>query len=74
MWEVKMAEKRHIVNSARCKACGLCVYFCPKEALALGSEFNEMGYNFVHVDDDKCVKCGTCQTICPDVAIKVVEG
>lgn len=65
------AEKQLTINSGRCKACGLCVHFCPKEALALGDAFNEMGYNYVHVDDEKCVKCGTCQTICPDVAMKV---
>jgi len=68
-----MAEKRLVINNARCKACGLCIYFCPKEAIVLCDEFNEMGYNFVDVDDDKCVKCGTCQTICPDVVPKVVE-
>lgn len=64
-------EKTLHINSARCKACGLCIYFCPKEALSLGSEFNDMGYNFVRSDNEKCVKCGTCRTICPDVVFTI---
>ncbi len=65
-------EKTLRINSARCKACGLCIHFCPKEALSLGDEFNEMGYNYILSDDDKCVKCGTCKTICPDVVFTII--
>lgn len=64
-------DKTLIINSARCKACSLCIHFCPKEALTLGNEFNDMGYNFVCSDDEKCVKCGTCRTICPDVVFTI---
>jgi len=67
------AKKTLVISSGRCKACGLCIHFCPKGALSLGGEFNEMGYNFVTSDGEKCVKCGTCQTMCPDVALKVKE-
>lgn len=66
-------NKTLVINDARCKACGLCIHFCPKSALSLGETFNESGYNFVNCDKEKCVKCGTCQTICPDVALQVKE-
>lgn len=68
------ANKILTINTARCKACGLCIFFCPKEALSLGGDLNDMGYNFVVSDSEKCVKCGTCQTICPDVALRVKEA
>jgi 2-oxoglutarate ferredoxin oxidoreductase subunit delta len=70
---MKNDNKTLVINQVRCKACGLCIHFCPKSALSLGEEFNEMGYNFVRSDGEKCVRCGTCQTICPDVALKVKE-
>ncbi|SDO88918.1 4Fe-4S binding protein [Desulforhopalus singaporensis] len=66
-------NKTLVINSARCKACGLCIHFCPKKALSLCGEFNDMGYNFVQSDQELCVKCNTCGTICPDVVLKVVE-
>lgn len=69
-----MIDKTLLIHGNRCKACGVCIHFCPKKALSLGDEFNEMGYNFVRSDDELCVKCGTCRTICPDVVFTVKEG
>ena len=54
----------------RCKACGLCVEFCPSHALALSSAFNAKGYhppNLVH--PEKCSGCDLCGMYCPDFAI-----
>ncbi len=60
------------INAERCKACGLCIHFCPKNALAQGDENNAMGYYVVRLEDDsRCNKCGLCQIICPDVAVTV---
>lgn len=67
-------DKTLAINGARCKACGLCIHFCPKDALSFSNGFNEMGYNFVESDPELCVKCGTCATICPDVVLRVVEA
>ena len=49
-----------------CKACGICVAFCPTDVL----EKDEAGYPFVK-DIDKCIQCGWCEIRCPDFAITV---
>lgn len=56
-------EKIHI-HKSWCKACNICVEFCPTKALAL----DEYGYPYM-VDVDKCNLCGICEAICPDFAI-----
>ena len=54
----------------RCKGCGFCVEFCPKDVLALSEEFNQKGYHPPEVvDADGCVNCHLCEMICPDFAI-----
>ncbi|WP_243545677.1 4Fe-4S binding protein [Pseudodesulfovibrio tunisiensis] len=68
-----MAEKHHVIDTRRCKACGLCVDNCPKGVLAIGEKINGQGYNYVvRANPDKCVLCDICGTICPDMAIGVV--
>jgi len=53
-----------------CKRCGICVGFCPKEAL----ERDEAGYPRWR-DEKACVLCRLCELRCPDFAIEVVgEG
>jgi 2-oxoglutarate ferredoxin oxidoreductase subunit delta len=61
----------HIVKD-RCKGCGFCVEYCPKDVLELSDEFNIKGYHppFVRNEDD-CIYCQLCETICPDFAIYV---
>lgn len=70
-----MADKHHVIDARRCKACGLCVEKCPKEVLAIGKEINGQGYNYViQANPEKCVLCDICGTVCPDMAIGVVVG
>ncbi|UCD70931.1 MAG: 4Fe-4S binding protein [Syntrophobacterales bacterium] len=54
------------IFKAWCKACGICVAFCPKGVLAIDEE----GYPFVE-DLDSCTGCGWCEIRCPDFAITV---
>jgi 2-oxoglutarate ferredoxin oxidoreductase subunit delta len=59
----------HIVVD-RCKGCGFCVEYCPKDVLAMSEEFNRKGYHPPKVvKPEECVNCNLCGMICPDFAI-----
>ncbi len=71
--EPKMAEQKKKkeppkidIYKAWCKACGICVAFCPTGVLAR----DEAGNPYVK-DIDKCTNCGWCEIRCPDFAITV---
>ncbi len=53
-----------IINTLWCKGCGICVAFCPKNALSLVNEKAEH-------DMEKCIVCGMCELYCPDLAVSV---
>ena len=54
------------VYNSWCKRCGICVAFCPTEALAQ----DEFGAVYVK-DPDRCTGCQLCELRCPDFAIQV---
>lgn len=59
----------HIIKE-RCKGCGFCIEYCPRDVLELSEEFNSKGYHFpVTVNEDACVSCGLCDLLCPEFAI-----
>ncbi len=62
----KKEEARIDIFKAWCKACGICVAFCPTGALAK----DEAGNPYVK-DAEKCIGCGWCEIRCPDFAITV---
>jgi 2-oxoglutarate ferredoxin oxidoreductase subunit delta len=69
MAEIKKKKKetpKIDIFKAWCKACGICVAFCPTSALAK----DEAGNPYVK-DIDKCINCGWCEIRCPDFAITV---
>jgi len=58
----------------RCKGCGFCIEFCPRDVLAESKEFNSKGYHPPEIADiDSCVYCQLCELICPEFAIYVIE-
>ena len=59
----------HIIVD-RCKGCGFCVEYCPKDVLVLSDDFNRKGYHPPKViKSGECVNCHLCEMICPDFAI-----
>ena len=59
----------HIIVD-RCKGCGFCVEYCPKDVLELSEKFNRKGYHPpIVVQSGECVNCDLCEMICPDFAI-----
>ncbi len=64
----KKAAPKVDIYKAWCKACGICVAFCPTGSLAR----DEAGYPYVKYPD-KCTNCGWCEIRCPDFAITVQQ-
>jgi len=62
----KEEEVKIDIYKAWCKACGICVAFCPTGVLAK----DEAGYPYVK-EIEKCINCGWCEIRCPDFAITV---
>jgi 2-oxoglutarate ferredoxin oxidoreductase subunit delta len=58
----------------RCKGCGYCIAFCPKQVLEVASKFNAKGYHPPKaIRPDDCVNCHYCEIICPEFAIYSLE-
>ena len=59
----------HILKN-RCKGCGFCVEYCPRDVLEVSEEFNTKGYHPPRVKNpENCLDCGLCQMLCPEFAI-----
>ncbi|MDO9528468.1 MAG: ferredoxin family protein [Syntrophales bacterium] len=66
--------KVHILED-RCKGCGYCIEFCPRQVLKVSSRFNKKGYHPPVVKKaDACVNCHYCEIICPEFAIYSVKA
>ncbi|MDD4171402.1 MAG: 4Fe-4S binding protein [Syntrophomonas sp.] len=68
-----MAKGRVRFYVEECKACELCVHFCPKDVLGLDMDrINAQGYHPVtDLLPDSCTGCGICALMCPDLVIEV---
>jgi len=68
-----MAKGKVRFYSDECKACGLCIHFCPKDVLGLAMDrINVLGYHPVtDLLPDNCTGCGICALMCPDLVIEV---
>lgn len=54
-----------------CTGCGACVSVCPVRALALS--YNDEGFYYPELDEDKCIRCGMCEKICHSINVKVPQ-
>ena len=61
-----------LVNTERCKGCGVCAVNCPRTVLELGKKVNSRGYYYAcMVNPEACTGCTNCAITCPDGAITV---
>jgi len=68
--EVKIPQGEVHLIQDRCKGCGFCVEYCPRDVLEVSEEFNTKGYHPPRVKNpENCVNCGLCQILCPEFAI-----
>ncbi len=62
------------VNTARCKACDICVDACPAGVLSMKADASStLGAMIEIVAPESCIGCNECELSCPDFAIYVAE-
>ena len=62
------------VVSERCKSCGYCVKFCPKNVLEIGTKVNSKGYEYVTPKNiQNCIGCCICGRMCPEGALEIYK-
>ena len=62
-----------VIDSDRCKSCGICVEHCSRKALSISGMTGKTGYAPVIVDADKCTGCGICYLMCPDTVFEILD-
>ena len=68
--EIDVTRGKVYILEERCKGCGYCIEYCPRQMLVFSSRFNEKGYHPPDIiDTDQCVNCHYCEIICPEFAI-----
>ena len=62
------------IDTARCKACDICVSVCPSGVLSMRQEPTSTLGAMISVEfPEACIGCNDCELNCPDFAIYVAD-
>ena len=62
------------IDTARCKACDVCVSVCPAGVIAMVPEpTSTLGAMISVQNPESCIGCNDCELSCPDFAIFVAD-
>lgn len=71
---MSQSKGKIVIESTRCKGCGLCIAACPKRHIHFDDTEDFRGIRVACFEEDHdCTGCGFCYTVCPDVAITVYK-
>jgi len=60
-----------IIDTERCKGCGLCVQVCPRGGIIISKQSNKNGYFPAEATNTDCTGCCLCALVCPEAIIEV---